>query len=40
MKGMKNNMKKVLALALAAVMVMALCGVAFADPEPDRKSVV
>lgn len=30
MKGMKNNMKKVLALALAAVMVMALCGVAFA----------
>ena len=27
-------MKKVLALALAAVMVMALCGVAFADPEP------
>ena len=31
MKGMKNNMKKVLALALAAVMVMALCGVAFAD---------
>ena len=27
-------MKKVLALALAAVMVMALCGVAFADTDP------
>ena len=37
---MKNNMKKVLALALAAMMVLALCGVAFADTTPAYDTTV